>query len=735
MVRHLTIRAITFAVALPFLGVPWATAQERPLVGVAFGGGGARGLAHVGVIRWLEEHHIPIDRAAGTSMGALVGGFFATGMSAADLEALLADMDWNDVFASSGFSHKNIRRKDDARSFPSRLEFGLKSGLNAPTSSSGQQVGLLLDRIAAPYYGAQSFDELPTPMRMVAVDLLTATPVVLERGSLSVAMRASMSVPGIFPPVQLDDRVLVDGGAMNNVPADVVRAMGASQVIAISVGGLANPTTVNYSTFGLMGATLDAMVRANSRKALTAADVIIEVPADDFATLDFDRSAALIRRGYDAAEVLRDRLLPFAVSDTEWARWLEHRRAARKPSALVPTFLAMTGFAAADARSLERRMARHLGRPLDAIAVGRDLSRLSGLDRYEMVSWHPAANAAGALGIAVVATDKPYSPPFLMLNMNLENTTSDQFRASVTARYLRFDLLGSGSELRLDGTAGSDPGVAASLHTPIIGATFVRPYGSLSTHAFSLVDGHAVVAQYTRHERAAGLDLGINLGRYSDARVGAVIGHLDAAVQVGDPDLPELRGRQSEAYANWRLDTQDRAVVPTRGVLARATFRHHFEGPAAIGGEPNSRSSNGVNQLSGEANRFWAFKNHHRVFVLAGGGTSFAGHPQVVDRFELGAPMHLGGFNAGELSGDHYLIATAGYLRELTQIPAFLGGPLFAGAWLEAGDAFDHQSQAVWRTDASAGMVMDTLIGPVLLAGSYGDGGWRAYVSIGRMFR
>ena len=259
-----------------FWAFPPATAQERPPVGVAFGGGGARGLAHVGVIQWLEEHHVPIDLAAGTSMGALVGGFFATGMSAADLETLLADMDWNNVFASSGFAHKNIRRKDDGRSFPSRLEFGLKDGLNAPTSGSGQQVGLLLDRIAAPYCAALSFDELPTPMRVVAVDLLTATPVVLDRGSLSVAMRASMSVPEHLPPVHLDGRILVDGGAMNNVPADVVRAMGARHVIAVSVGGMQNPTAVNYSTFGLMGATLDAMVRANSRKALTSADIVIE---------------------------------------------------------------------------------------------------------------------------------------------------------------------------------------------------------------------------------------------------------------------------------------------------------------------------------------------------------------------------------------------------------------------------------------------------------------------------
>jgi NTE family protein len=569
---------------------------------------------------------------------------------------------------------------------------------------------------------------------MVAVDLLTATPVVLDRGSLSVAMRASMSMPGIFPPVDLNGQVLVDGGAMNNVPADVVRAMGARRVIAVNVGDLSNPTSVNYSTFGLMGATLDAMIRANSRKALTAADVIINVPLDGFRTLDFGRSADLIQVGYDASEKMRDRLLPLAVSDGEWASWLERRRMAQKVAELTPAFVTLKGFGAADARRLERQLAHHVGQPLDGIAIGRDLTHLSGLDRYEMVSWQPATTD-GRLGIVIDTRDKPYAPPFLMLGVNLENTTSDQFKVSVSGRYLRFDLLRSGSELRLDGTAGSDPGVAASLHTPLFGAAFARPYASLDTHTFNLVDNNAVVAAYNQHTRGAGLDLGITLGRVSDARVGAWFGHVDAAVHIGSPGLPELKGSQTQVYANWRLDSQDRPVVPTKGVLAAATFTHHVEGPEAIGAETAGRSSHGVNQLRGEANRFWTFNHHNRVFALGGGGTSFDGHPQIVDRFELGAPFHLGGFNAGELAGDHYVLATAGYLRELTQIPAFLGGPIFAGAWLETGDAFDDTDEAVWRTHVSGGLIMDSLIGPVLLAGSYGDGGWRAYVSIGRLFR
>ena len=202
-------------------------------MGVAFGGGSARGIAHVGVIRWLEEHRIPIDVAAGTSMGGLVGGAYATGMDPDELQTFITTLNWDQLFGASTFAYKNIRRKADARAYPSRLEFGLKGGIVPPTAlNSGQDVELLLGRIAAPYFDIQDFDDLPTPFRTVAVDLLSAQPVVMRSGSLADAMRATMSLPLIFPPTEVNGQVLIDGGTMNNVPADIVKAMGADRVIA-----------------------------------------------------------------------------------------------------------------------------------------------------------------------------------------------------------------------------------------------------------------------------------------------------------------------------------------------------------------------------------------------------------------------------------------------------------------------------------------------------------------------
>src|SRR5262245_36115038 len=302
-------------------------AQQRPRIGVAFGGGSARGLAHVGVVRWFEEHRIPIDVIAGTSMGGLIGGAVSSGMSAEELSAILQQVNWDEMFGFSPFKYKNVRRKEDSRAYPSRIELGIKQGISLPIAlNNGQQVDFLLARIVGPYGTMASFDQLPTPFRAIAVDLVTAQQVVLDSGSLAAAMRATMSLPGIFPPVELDGKVLVDGGAMNNVPADVVRSMGADRVIAINVAS-DEDAGLNRSLLGLLGQSVDVMMVAASRAAMKTADIVIDPSLKGFSSLGWRRSQELEKVGYEAAEAMRDQLLPFAVDEGQWAAYLEGRRA------------------------------------------------------------------------------------------------------------------------------------------------------------------------------------------------------------------------------------------------------------------------------------------------------------------------------------------------------------------------------------------------------------------------
>jgi NTE family protein len=671
-------------------------------------------------------------------MGGLIGGAFATGMNADEIQAMLDAIDWDEMFGASAFKYKNIRRKEDARAYPSRLEFGIKRGIVAPPSlNNGEQVELLLSRITASSYDIDSFDQLPTPFRCVAVDIVSASQVVLDRGSLAQAMRATMSLPLIFPPVELDGRVLVDGGAMNNVPADVVKAMGADRVVAINVGDLNDPEGLAYTLTGLASATIDAMMRASTMNSLSSADVIVNVPLKQFGSLDWRRSADLITEGYRAAEAMREGLLPLAISESDYERWRQDRESRRRRQLPTPTFVRLEGFDAADTRRLDAFFARRGSVALDSEAIEHELSGLIGLDRYQAINWRLVRDQAGATGLLIVGRPKPYAPPFLMLGLNLENTTSSDFQITLAARYLTYGLLTSGSELRLDGTLGSNPAAAIAFYQPLAASPFfVAPSARIFTDTErSLVDDQ-IVARYGVTTSRLALDAGANLGPRSDVRFGGYWGPVTADVEIGDPRLPELDGEESGAILQWRYDDQDSPVIPAGGLAANVRLQRVFNGPDGVVEGQVYPLDGRVTQFEAKANEFWSLGERNRVFLGGGLGTSFNGTALPTNVYSIGGPFQLGAYRMGELRGQNYYSATAGYLRLVTRLPDFLGGPVFAGGWLDHGDAFDDWNLARWRANPSFGIVMDTLLGPAVLAGSAGfDGRWRTYVGIGRIFR
>jgi NTE family protein len=378
-----------------------------------------------------------------------------------------------------------------------------------------------------------------------------------------------------------------------------------------------------------------------------------------------------------------------------------------------------------------------VGVPLDISALEKDLAIVSGLDRYETVTWRMTRDAARGYGLRVDGRVKANAPPFMMFGVNLENTTSSDFRITATGRYLGFDVAGSGSELRLDGTLGSNPSAGVELYRPL-GRTplFVAPYAGVGTVTFNFIKDDAVIARYGQTRARVGLNVGVNLGARSDLRAGAYVGETSASIQVGDPGFPELGGKETGAEIAWRLDTQDSPVVPSTGLLSEVRLSHIFDGPdLAIQGQTIDPASS-LTQLTAVANHFWSAGPRNRVFVVGGVGTSFDIDPLPTAKFALGAPFRLGAYDFGELRGSHYYAVSGGYLRQVARLPDFMGGPVFAGGWLENGDAFDDFSQAAWRTNAGFGLVMDTLVGPVIVAGSWSfDGRWRTYFGIGRIFR
>src|SRR6266436_4900166 len=308
------------------------TRRARARIGVALEGGGALGLAHVGVLQWFEQHHIPIDYIAGTSMGGLVGGLYASGKSPQQLRELVDAQNW-DVILGGALPYEDLsfRRKEDQVAFPNSILLGLRRGLVLPGGlNAGQQISLLIDRETLAYSGVQSFDDLPIPFRCVATDLVTGKQAVFKDGSLSRAMRATMAIPGLFSPIRDGEHVYVDGGLVGNLPTDVVRDMGADIVIGVHLQTSPAEAGKIQSLFSILGRSIDVVVAGNEIRGLANADLVVKVGLPEFSSLDYAKADAIIRKGIEAATQKSQVLETYSLDDAAWAAHMERRKARLK---------------------------------------------------------------------------------------------------------------------------------------------------------------------------------------------------------------------------------------------------------------------------------------------------------------------------------------------------------------------------------------------------------------------
>ncbi len=729
------------ALAAVLTCAPSALAQDdvpRPKVGLALGGGSARGLAHLGVLRWLDEHRVPVDVIGGTSMGGLLAGSLATGMTPAEIDALIDGLDWARVLSpDSPFGDKTFRRKEDAREFPSLLEFGLKGGFKLPGGlSPAEQVNLLFDRIALPYYGLDRFRDLPIPFACVAVDLRTSDTVVLDAGRLQDALRATMAIPGVFTPVRRGNQVLVDGGVLNNVPADIVKDMGADVVVAVDVGADLSQPKTSDTIFAVLGETLDVMMRAAARRALAAANIVIEPDLKGLSSTDFSRAVEFARRGYAAADANRERLLRLALSEADYRAHLAARQARRRTAVPVPAFLTIEGVTGAQASVVRRRMARHVGRPIDTHAIDRDLTLLTGSDRYDTLTYRIEV-LNGTPGLVVTAGLKAHAPPYLLLALDLQNSESSSVDASLRSRVTLFDVITPGSELRLDLGIGRTTRAGAELALSMGRGFFVAPRASYNRDTVNVFVDQQIASEYQRTIRDFGADVGFTSGRSLEARLGYAYQRVDASVRVGAPTVPQVTGAQGFWRSQVVFDNQDNPVVPARGLYARAQLRK-FTATARVGlPEPYGANPEPDDLLSGDAtgSMFVPAWGKGRFFVAAAGGSSF-GDTTVVNAFTLGGPLALSALQTDELRGSNFVLGHAGYFHEVARIFEGAAGRLYLGAWVENGATFERLAQAQIRTNLSGGLIMETLLGPTFLVGSVGnDGRHRIYIGLGPVFR
>jgi NTE family protein len=707
--------------------------NPRPRIGLALSGGAALGLAEIGVLQWMEENHIPVDRVAGTSMGSIIGAMYATGMSPAEIQKFAEQIDWEQAFFP-GPSYRQIsyRRKQDSRNFQVEAPLGLKHGVNGPNGfNPGQLVGLLLDRIALPEFAQPNFDDFPIPFRCVATDMISGEGVVFHDGSLATALRASMAIPGLFTPVEVDGHVFADGGMVQNIPVETVRSMNADVVIAINLQ-IAAPDRAQLGTIaGVLSRAVDVMIAQNERRSLALAQAVVTVDTAGFSVTDYGRLEALAQLGYKSAAAQSAVLLPYALKNpAQWNEYIAQRESRRHSPPQKIARIEVTG---ADPRT-DRRIQNHLTDALDetlnVARLHRELTQISGEGQFDYLGYEGFLEN-GVPVLRVTAHEKTYGPPFVDLAVNVNGSGVAAFDFAAGARVTFMDVAHRGGEWRNDLLFGSRNLAATEFYQPIAGSRFfVAPYSFASKVARNSFTGLTRVAVFGDERAGGGLDLGYAAGRRSELRFGYQIFSAKLAPLIGDTGLPTISGNTGEFRARYVWDGQDSPSVPSSGTRVLATVSRILQSPGVAAP---------FNQFDLQSSTFFPVTNQTSIFLLASGGTTFHGSAGPFQVFTLGGPFHLGAYLPNTFLGNHYGYASLGFRRAFYQLPQLVGGRIYWGGWYEAGTAFgtpaDNSGPVVVRGTFNLGVIADTIIGPVALAGSVSPTGQsRVNFSIGRLF-
>jgi NTE family protein len=734
------------------LFVPFSSAQEKPAeatpvssptpmeqaqpsskprlkIGVALEGGGALGLAHIGVLQWFEDHHIPIDFLAGTSMGGLVGGLYATGKSPQQLQQIVDAQDWDVILGGSiPFEDLSFRRKEDLVAFPNSIVLGLRKGLVLPGGlNAGQQISLLIDRETLAYSNVQSFDDLPTPFRCVATDLVTGKQAVFKDGSLSQAMRATMAIPGLFSPIRESEHVYVDGGLVGNLPTDVVREMGADVVIGVHLQTSPAEAAKIQSLFSILGRSIDVVVAGNEIRGLAGADLVVNVELQDFSSLDYEKSKAIIDKG-TAAAAQKSRLLDaYALNEADWNQYMERRKAHQKSDVPVPQFVKVQGANPVAEQNIERFLRSQAGKPINTNRLDGLLTRLTGVGRYDTAGYQ-MTEQNGQAGLLVTMHEKLYAPPTLQLGFEVDGSESNDVDFTLATRLTFLDVAGYRSEWRTDFIFGNTYGIESELYRPFSPASrwFFSPHAGASSSAFKIYRKSDPLAEYRLNGAQIGGDIGYGFSRFSEIRFGYEVGTQEARLRLGTPEFSSFSGRTGATRIRWLMDHTDDPVIPRSGVSAESNFRWYDTSPGQTNSFPVADARIGY---------FQPITTPASLFVVGEGGTTFGSAANGYPQFFLGGSNRLSAYGTNELFGDQYYFFRAGYLHDLLTLPPLAGKKVYAIAAYEFGKMYGFTDASKFPNDFALGVLAETAVGPLVFGGSIGDSGHRKwFFQLGRVF-
>ena len=666
---------------------------------------------------------------AGTSMGGLIGGFYALGMSPEEMEDFVGTLDWNELIGGQvPFKLLSMRRKEDRLAYPNRLNLGLRDGIQLPSGlNSGHGIGLILDRVTLPYYDLRSFDALPIPFRCVAVDLVSGKQKVFSEGSLRDALRATMSIPGVFSPVHQDEQIYIDGGILNNLPVGLAKDFGVDAVIAVNLNvGPFNPEKAD-SFLGVLDRSIDVVIDDNEERSMEMADLVVPVDIQGYSTLDFDFAAEIIRRGYESAAAMSKELIQYALPEEAWNQYLNRRKSLRKVEVPVPQYVEVVG-TRADLASLVRRDLEPLaGRPLDPEDLEERLNLIWGQGRFASISYSFVVRQ-GRAGLLISPVEMTHSPPTLNLGVNVDGSDIGMIRFGLGARLTFFDLWGTRSEWRLGAAFGTQNSVGTEFYRPITRYSkwFVAPRVSAENSILDIYESGSRTADYRAYRIGFGIQGGYQFNQTTDVRLAQDLAWYEADLRTGTPQIEEYKHKAGVTSLQFRYMGQDDAIIPRKGIGLEAKGEWFSSQPYQSSGFPRAEM---------KISYFQPVSRSGSLVFQGSGGTAFGRENLGLLSFSLGGIMRLGSFGRNELIGNRYYLATAGYLHEVASLPPLVGGEIYAASWYQIGRVYSNSELPQYPMDISGGLFIKTLIGPVLLGGSYGSGGHRKlYAGIGAIF-
>jgi NTE family protein len=709
-------------------------AEAPPKIGLVLGGGGARGGAHIGVLRVMEELNIPVDYVAGTSIGSLVGALYSAGYSPDEIQLIVERIPWEQAFRDApDRRHQSFRRRQEDLLALVPYEVGLgKEGISGKKGVlQGTRIDFVFRSLTLEANGLESFDELHIPYRAVAADLKNGEMVVLDRGDLARAMRASMSLPGIFAPVEIDGRVLVDGGIARNIPVDVARSMGADEIIAVDVGTPLRESVEDLSPAGVLSQTATVMAEANrvvSRAEIGSKDLLMTPELGDFSANDFEHIVDTIAIGEAIARAHETELRRYSVDEATWAAFLKRQR--RASAGALPTVqvdaIRLEGFGRIPPERILKRLETKAGVPLDLKALYRDMDRLWEFGEFQSVGYRVESGAQGNT-LVLEGEPKSWGPNYLRIGLSLDTDFKGVSRFHLTGQLRRPNVNRAGAEWRTFVVVGNPFQAFTEFYQPIRGASpwFVVPSVYWNRERAEAFLPDETLEEITTRGTGGTLDVGYRIGNFGEIRVGALKGRIHVSPDT-TTTFPTSSHEVGGPRAQATLDRLDDVYLPTMGnrstltaFLARESFGSD-DTYDAVELSVTQAGSFGRNTLVGKL----------KV------GTSLGSTIPFYSQFRLGGLFNLAGYPPDSLRGDEKMLLSLTSYRLFKDLGTL--GTLFAGVALETGNVFaaaDSPSFSDLQYSGTLFAALSTGKYPIYLGYGLAEGGREAaYLVVGRVF-